>query len=78
MISLLTYPVARVLGDEAALTLLAENGFSGIDYSMHTYPLDSALYALPEQEQARYFQALRERMEGLGLAACQLHTHYPT
>ena len=78
MISLLTYPIAKALGDEAALTMLAENGFKGVDYSMHTYPLDSALYALPQGEQARYFQALRERMEGLGLTACQLHTHYPT
>lgn len=78
MLSLLTYPIAKVLGDEAALRMLAENGFSGIDYSMHTHPLDAPLYALPAKEQARYFHSLRDEMNRLGMTACQLHTHYPT
>lgn len=78
MISFLTYPIAKALGDEAALSMLAENGFPGIDYSMHTYPLDSPLYDLSRETLAKRFSSIRQRMDELGLTACQLHTHYPT
>ncbi|MCI6378627.1 MAG: sugar phosphate isomerase/epimerase [Clostridiales bacterium] len=78
MISLLTYPLSKALGDEAALRMLAENGFPGIDYSMHAYSLDSPIYRLPEKKLIRYFENVRALMRELGLTACQLHTHYPT
>lgn len=78
MISMLTQPMARELGDEAALQMLADAGFAGLDYSMNTYPLDSPLYSLPREALAQRYAALRQTMDGLSLHACQLHTHFPT
>lgn len=78
MIAMQTYPLARRLGDEAALQLLADAGFEGIDYSMHAYPPEDPLYDMRRQQIAARYRALGAQMRALGLTACQLHAPYPT
>lgn len=78
MIAMQTYPLTRRLGDEAALQLLADAGFEGIDYSMHAYSLEDPLYDMRRQQIAARYRALGAQMRALGLTACQLHALYPT
>lgn len=78
MIGHLTYPMARVTGEDAILRMISQAGFNCVDYSMHNYMLEDPIYCLSRTAIIARFGALRKTMEALGLSTCQLHAHYPT
>lgn len=78
MISTMTLPLSRYVGETKAIEMLAQAGFEAIDYSMHLYGVEDSVYQKPLSEMLENYEKLKKELHRNRMVACQFHTLYPT
>ena len=68
--------VRNIVGDRAALRMISEVGFNGIDYTFYAMEPGQDIFELPEEKRYALAMQLREDAEKYGIAFPQSHAPF--